>query len=201
MFDNDGNLYFTDAWQTGVEDRTGSLFFAEAAGGYKKITKLIGNLAMPNGVAITPDGGAIYISELRANRLWNCPLDKTGGGLFSCYATTYFLSGFGPDGLKFDERGNAYVANFNSQGVYMVNPAHEIVEFIRVPSGRWTTNVAFKPGSRWLYITEAQENAIWRVRGRRPGLDTMGPEVRRKIAPPEKGRAERDFACRHAGRT
>ena len=55
-FDDDGNLYFTDAWQTGADDPSGALFMADAASGYRKLTKLIGNLAMPNGVGIAPDG-------------------------------------------------------------------------------------------------------------------------------------------------
>jgi hypothetical protein len=56
----------------------------------------------------------------------------------------------------------------------VVNQFHEIVEFIRVPSGRWTTNIAFKPGSRWLYITEAKENAVWRVEVDSPGPTPWG---------------------------
>ena len=173
-FDDEGNLYFTDAWETGVNDPTGGLFMAEAASGYKKVTKLIGNLAMPNGVALTPDGSAIYVAELRANRTWRCPIDKTAGGIFACYVSTYFLSGFGPDGMKLDDKGFVYQANFNSQGVYVVNPFHEIVEFIRIPTGRFTTNVTFKPGTRWLYITEAQQNMVWRVEVDNVGLLPWG---------------------------
>lgn len=174
VFDNDGNLYFTDAWQTGADDPTGSLFFAEAASGYKKLTKLIGNLAMPNGVALTPDGNSLYVTDLRQNRNWRCPLDKVGGGLFSCFVSTYFLSGFGPDGMKFDERGNLYVANFGAQGIYVVDPWHEIQEFIPVPAGRFTTNLAFQPGTKWLYITEAQQNGVWRVEIDNAGLTPWG---------------------------
>ena len=62
-FDDDGNLYFTDAWQTGADDPTGALFMADAASGYRKLTKLIGNLAMPNGVGFAPDGNSFYVAE------------------------------------------------------------------------------------------------------------------------------------------
>lgn len=105
-FDNNGNLYFTDAWQTGAEDPSGSLFMADAGSGYKRLSKLIGNLAMPNGVGLTPDGSAIYIAELRKNRNWRCIIDPASGGIRTCYISTYFLHGFGPDGLKLDDQGN-----------------------------------------------------------------------------------------------
>jgi gluconolactonase len=169
VFDDAGNLYFTDAWQTGSDDASGALYLADAASGYKKLTKLVGNLAMPNGVGIPPDGNSIYIAELRKNRNWRCPFDKAGGGLFSCFVSTHFLSGNGPDGMKIDERGFVYQASFNSQGVYVIDPFHEIVEFIRIPDGRFTTNLAFRPGTKWLYITEAQRNNVWRVE-----VDAMG---------------------------
>jgi gluconolactonase len=173
-FDDDGNLYFTDAWQTGVDDPSGALFMADAASGYRKLTKLIGNLAMPNGVGIAPDGNSIYVSELRKNRNWRCPFDKNNGGLLSCFVSTYFWSGNGPDGMKIDEKGFVYQASFNSQGIYVIDPNHEIVEFIRVPEGRFTTNLAFRPGGKWLYITEAQRNNVWRVEVDNVGLTPWG---------------------------
>ena len=173
-FDNDGNLWFTDAWGTGSDDRSGAVYSVQAAGGYKKITKVIGDLAMPNGIQFSADGGALYFTELRMNRNWRCPVDKSTGGLLSCYVSTYFFSGNGPDGMKLDEKGNLYQAHFLSQGIYVINPFNEIVEFIRVPSGRFTTNLAFKPGTRWIYITEAQENNVWRVEVDAPGLTLWG---------------------------
>jgi gluconolactonase len=147
---------------------------ADAASGYRKLTKLVGNLAMPNGVGIAPDGNSIYISELRKNRNWRCPFDKDNGGLLSCFVSTYFLSGNGPDGLKIDEKGFVYQANFNSQGIYVIDPNHEIVEFIRIPEGRFTTNLAFRPGTKWLYVTEAQRNNVWRVEVDNVGLTPWG---------------------------
>src|SRR5262245_21166082 len=174
VFDDDGNLYFTDAWQTGSDDPTGALYMADAASGYKKLTKLIGNLAMPNGVGIPLDGNSIYVAELRKNRNWRCPFDKANGGLFSCFVSTYFLSGNGPDGRKIDERGHVYQARVNSQGAYVVDPFHEIVEFIRIPEGRFTTNLAFRPGTKWLYITEAQRNNVWRVEVDANGMTPFG---------------------------
>jgi gluconolactonase len=173
-FDDDGNLYFTDAWQTGADDPTGALFMADAASAYRKLTKLVGNLAMPNGVGIPPDGNSIYVSELRKNRNWRCPFDKNNGGLFSCYVATHFLSGTGPDGMKIDEKGFVYQASFNSQGIYVVDPNNEIVEFIRIPSGRFTTNLVFQPGTKWLYITEAQQNNVWRVEVDNAGMTLWG---------------------------
>lgn len=173
-FDMDGNLWFTDAWGTGVNDTSGAVYFVEAAGGYQRIQRMIDQIAFPNGIQLTADGSAVHISELRKNRNWRCFLDKRQGGFGGCLVSTYFLSGNGPDGMKLDDKGFIYQAHFNSGGVYVISPAHEIVEFIRVPSGRCTTNLAFKPGTKWLYITEACENAIWRVEVDNVGLTPWG---------------------------
>ena len=173
-FDDDGNLYFTDAWQTGADDPSGALFMADAASGYRKLTKLIGNLAMPNGVGIAPDGNSIYVSELRKNRNWRCPFDKNNGGPRTPAPPWRSTHRRPPPRLKIDEKGFVYQASFNSQGIYVIDPNHEIVEFIRIPEGRFTTNLAFRPGGKWLYITEAQRNNVWRVEVDNVGLTPWG---------------------------
>jgi gluconolactonase len=173
-FDSKGNLWFTDAWGTGVDNPTGALYMAEAAGGYKQIRKIIGNLAMPNGVQFNADESILYIAELRKNRNWRCQMDKEQGGIGTCAVFTNFMSGNGPDGLKLDEKGNVYQAHFLSGGVYVASPVNDVLEFIRVPSGRCTTNLAFRPGTKWLYITEACENAVWRVEVDNPGMTLWG---------------------------
>jgi gluconolactonase len=163
VFDEEGNLWFTDPWGTHPQDPTGSVYFIETDGGYKKIHRMINNMAFPNGITLSPDGKWLYIAETRYNRLWRVLLDKKEGGFSAVLGSTYFLSGNGPDGMAVDEKGLIYVAHYNSGGVYVVSPSGEILEFIKVPSGRCTTNVAFNPGTKWLYITEACENNVWRV--------------------------------------
>jgi sugar lactone lactonase YvrE len=154
----------------------GAVYVADASTGYKAVRRVIDRMAFPNGIQLSPDGNGLYIAELSQNRDWRCTIDQSRVGISSCYVSTYFLSGMGPDGMKLDERGFIYQAHFNSQGVYVISPTpdNQIVEFIRVPAGRATTNLAFQPGTTWLYITEASQNAIWRVQVDAPGLVPWG---------------------------
>ena len=179
-FDQQGNLWFSDAWSTGVNDMGGAVYVADAATGYKTVRRVIDRIAFPNGVQLSPDGNGLYVAELSQNRNWRCGVDARQASISSCHVSTYFLSGMGPDGMKLDERGFIYQAHFNSQGVYAISPENQIVEFIRIPAGRATTNVAFKPGTNWLYITEASQNAIWRVEVDAPGPRSVGAAVRRE---------------------
>lgn len=64
--------------------------------------------------------------------------------------------------------------------MYVIDPWHEIKEFIPVPEGRNTTNVAFKPGTKWLYITESQKNNVFRVEVDHFGLLPWG------LSPPKR---------------
>lgn len=163
VFDRDGNLWFTDPWMTGAHDPTGAVYFAEAEGGYRRMTKMIGNMAFPNGITLSPDDNTLYIAETRQNRMWRCFLNRATRSFNATIASTYFLSANGPDGMCADAAGNVYVAHFNSGGVYVISPFGEIIEFIGVPEGRATTNVAFRPGTKELFITEASRNTVWRV--------------------------------------
>ena len=173
-FDDDGNLYFTDAWQTGADDPSGRAFHGRCCERLPQADKA--------------DRQSCHAQWRQGRSRWKfdlclgaaqkpelaLPFDKNNGGLLSCFVSTYFLSGNGPDGLKIDEKGFVYQASFNSQGIYVIDPNHEIVEFIRIPEGRFTTNLAFRPGTKWLYITEAQRNNVWRVEVDNVGLTPWG---------------------------
>jgi len=123
---------------------------ADAASGYRKLTKLIGNLAMPNGVGIAPDGNSIYVSELRKNRNWRCPFDKNNGGLLRLLCLDAFLERQRPRRPEDRREGFVYQASFNSQGIYVIDPNHEIVEFIAHTGGALTPPTLLSDRVKWL---------------------------------------------------
>jgi len=89
----------------------------------------------------------------------------------------YLNGGAGPDGMAVDEKGNVYVAYFEAGEVVVLTPRGKIVGSIKLPEGAGpqTTNVAFGgPDAKTLYITEAAQNVIYRVKMNIPGLKLFG---------------------------
>ena len=72
--------------------------------------------------------------------------------------------GTGPDGMAVDTAGNLYAAHFRAGEVVVIDRNGFHYGSIKLPTGAGlgTTNIAFHNG--YLYITEAFEDEIWRVR-------------------------------------
>jgi sugar lactone lactonase YvrE len=73
-----------------------------------------------------------------------------------------------------DSKGNLYVAHFGAGEVVVIDPIGFIVGVIPLPpgAGYLTTNVAFRDG--YLYITEAEQNIVWRVKTKISGAALYG---------------------------
>ncbi len=172
-FDSRGNLWLTDPQGSTPMNPTGAVYRATAASSYRDVRKVVSNIAYPNGIKLSADDRCVYVSETRKNRVWRVLVDGDGEPS-AMLASSYFLSGNGPDGLALDEVGRVYVAHFQSGGVYVLSPLGEILEFIRMPSGLATTNVAFQPGSRCLHVTESSGNKVYAVTVDAAGLALFG---------------------------
>ncbi len=115
----DGTVYFTSAtrhWGLDevlaavlAHDRTGRLFRYEPT--TKRLTVVADSLAFANGVAVEPDGSAVYVAETSGYRVLRIPLADDGtAGPAERFAER--LPGF-PDGLNFDARGRLWVSLVN----------------------------------------------------------------------------------------
>ena len=60
IFDRQGGLYFTDPWGTSMANLRGAVYYVSPEG---KISRLIDNMAFPNGIALSPDEKTLYIGE------------------------------------------------------------------------------------------------------------------------------------------
>ena len=168
VFDDAGGLYFTEPYGSGVLEPNGRVFYLPADGTGLRV--LEDSMAFPNGIVLSPDGSAVLVGEYARKRIVSIP----SLGASDPFATTYVWSrtegGIGPDGMAFDERGNLYAAIFQGGAVQVFDAAGYEIGRISLPEGAGTfvTNLAF--GGEWLYITEASQGVVWRVRMRVRGL-------------------------------
>src|SRR5512143_1372071 len=119
VYGPDGALYFTDppfGLPRGFEDPGRELAFQ---GVYRlapdgTLTAIVTDLRAPNGLAFSPDGKTLYVSNAeRENPIWMAyPVHGDGGagsGRVFADARAWLADGEGvPDGMKVDDRGNVF---------------------------------------------------------------------------------------------
>jgi len=165
-FNIKGNLYFTDPNKYDKEDRDGCIYRVDNK--TKEVTKVHDGLAFPNGIAFSADGQYLYVCESAMNRIIKFPVNDDGS--LDDYTVFINLPGDDPDGIAFDMQGNLYAAHFGTGKVHIINPAGEVVSEIETP-GTKTTNVEFGGlDMKTLFITEAETNAVYKIRVEIPGL-------------------------------
>lgn len=161
VFDTQGNLYFTDQGQTGLHDPTGRVYRLRmnADGTPGALDLLLANVPSPNGLALATDGKVLFVAVTRGNQVWRAPL-LADGSLSKVGAFQTFFGTSGPDGLALDEKNALVVAHASLGGAFVLNPRGEVTHFVRSPVGSTVTNIAFRPGTRQLVMTESQTGSI-----------------------------------------
>ncbi|MET0442020.1 MAG: SMP-30/gluconolactonase/LRE family protein [Casimicrobiaceae bacterium] len=166
VFANNGDLYLTDPGESGLEDLHGRVFRRRPDG---TLDMLMDGLPYPNGLVLNPSEDVLYVGVSRSLQVLRLPLfgDRVRkAGVFQQ------LSGGlgGPDGMAVCDDGSLLVVHAGFGTVWMFDPLGEPLARIRSNAGIRTTNVAFHPVDRsLLFVTEAEQGAILRVRLDRPG--------------------------------
>lgn len=116
--------------------------------------QLYPDVALSNGIGLSPDGGTIYHSDTEVNGVWAHDYEAGGG-----VANRRFLvqsADLQPDGLAVDEEGNVWVADVSgSRAVRVFSPTGEEVARVAVPS-RMVTSLCFGGADRRdVYIVTA----------------------------------------------
>lgn len=173
VMDSKGGIYFTDPQFNGdaVKNQPGrSVYYLAPTG---KIIRLVepDSYAMPNGVALSPDGKTLYINNThddkeswdvnsdKENFIWAYDIQEDGSiankrRFAELYLTANILDlkekSSGADGMKVDVNGNLYVATY--AGIQIFNNSGEFVGIINLPD--YPVNCAFGGSDRkTLYIT------------------------------------------------
>jgi gluconolactonase len=159
---SDGSIYFTDPSYGVSKDREELGFYGVyrlAADG--KLTLLVKDLVLPNGIAFSPDEQKLYVnnSEARYIAVYDVKPDGTvtNERLFADLKDA--SQGGVPDGLKVDLEGNVY--STGPGGVWILSPDGKLLGKISVPET--ATNLAWGESDRkTLYITGS--TSLYRIR-------------------------------------
>jgi sugar lactone lactonase YvrE len=168
VFDANGGLYFTEPYGSSTLDPDGRVFYLPP-GPNAALTVAVEHVAFPNGVALSPDGDAIFVGEFANRRILSVPSPSSKGAFDLAFVYANIEGGTGPDGMAFDADGNLYAAVYRGGEIRVIAPDAFAYGSIVLPADASNvTNMAFKDQN--LYITDAGQGVIWRVALKHRGL-------------------------------
>ncbi len=154
VFDAQGGFYFTDF--RGIStDPEGGVYHVSPD--FKAITPVLLHLAVPNGVALSPDGKELWVTEFSRGLLHRVELaDATTIAPFGT-AIAYHFTGPAPDSMRSDADGNLYVAMYEQGRVLVFNKNGMPIGQVLLPGREEghnlrSTSVAIRPGTDDLYV-------------------------------------------------
>jgi len=149
LFDSKGNYYFSDSgdyWKP-----SGRLIRVRPNGIAESL--LGGNWHFPNGLAMSPKDGSIYMIESTAADIIRVPIDIDGRvGIPEIFVQ---LQGNILDGLAFAQSGNLYASCYYPNRIFLVTPDRNVQLLIEDPTSEilnQPTNIAFEPEGTRLFI-------------------------------------------------
>lgn len=135
------------------------------APGSEKWVEVANDLNYANGVGVSPDGKILYVSQTVGNCMLKFTIEA-GGSLShrSNFALLNVLTKnkndspwLGPDSMKIDHKGNIYVAQWFGGKVLKISPDGKLLHIFEIAAGDGTTNVAFGPDEKDLYVTVVKD--------------------------------------------
>ena len=135
------------------------------APGSKQWVEVANDLNYANGIGISPDQGTLYVSETIGNCILKFAVNKDGSlrdrsnfVLLNLLTPNKNESWWtGPDSMKIDGKGNLYVAQWFGGKVLKISPDAKLLHVFEVAAGDGTTNVAFGPDGKDLYVTVVKD--------------------------------------------
>ncbi len=166
--DGRGRIFFTDPYYgpPAVKSQPASGVYLIGVDG--KVRLLLKDLLKPNGIALSPDGRHLYVSDRGTQKLHRYLVGKDGG-LSERKIIYDFSPDRGIDGMCLDAKGNIYGAagKGKTTGLFVISPQGKLL--LHRPMPEFSTNVTFggKDG-RDLYLTAS--SSVYRMRALNPGI-------------------------------
>lgn len=124
----------------------GALYHVTADGTVTTVTTVE---RFTNGVVLSPDGKALYVTDMHTIYALDVAADGTASNRRVFATLSKDTQGFGGDGMAVDDEGRLYVTG--DAGIYVFSPAGEELGVIPVP--RRSITLAFGgPDRRMLYV-------------------------------------------------
>ena len=141
--------------------------------GNDKWVQVADDLNYANGVAVSGDGKSLYVDETVGNCILKFQIDPDGTlSHRSNFALLNLLVAnrvenwwLGPDSLKVDSAGNLYVAQWFGAKILKISPSGKLLHVFNIKAGDGTTNVAFGPGEKDLYVSVVKDANDPKARG------------------------------------
>ncbi|MBI3939059.1 MAG: SMP-30/gluconolactonase/LRE family protein [Betaproteobacteria bacterium] len=152
VFAENGDLYFTDQGQSGLQDPSGCVYRYTAGG---RLECIADNIPSPNGLVLNRKEDVLYVAVTRANAVWRLPLLPDGTvsrmGVF-----IHLSGGRGPDGMAIDEADGLAVAHPEMGAVWIFNARGEPLYRVQSCRSEMVTNLAYGGADRrTLYIVDS----------------------------------------------
>jgi sugar lactone lactonase YvrE len=158
---------------------TGGLLRYDA--GARHFTRMMGGFIVPNGLAFTADGSAMFVADSRAQTVWRCALDQSGTpGAREVFAS-FGASEGRPDGAAVDAEGFCWIAHVTGGRLSRFSPDGRRERTIELPVSRPTMCAFGGPDLDILFITSGTEHLDAAELARQPlagGLFALRPRVR-----------------------
>ena len=157
--DAKGGVYFSASGKWDVTAPIEGKFLYLAPDG--AVAEVANDIHDADGLALSPDGGTRYVSEMAAQRVLKFGVGDDGAlGKRYLFARLVDLAAdpegvgvyAGPDGLLADAAGNLYIAHFEDGRVLVADPQGALVEIIDVPVP-YVTTLTFDESESVLFVT------------------------------------------------
>jgi len=143
------------------------------APGASKWVEVADDFNYANGIGISPDQKTLYVSDMIGNLILKFTVnadgtlrDRSNFALLSHLVPNASDSPWlGPDSMKVDAKGNVYIAQFFGGKVLKIAPDGKLLHVFKVAAGNGTTNVAFSPDGKDLYVTVVKDATEVEARG------------------------------------
>jgi gluconolactonase len=123
------------------------------------------DLNYANGVGVSPDQKTLYVSQTVGNCILKFTVNADGSlSRRSNFALLNLLTPnkvnswwLGPDSMKIDSKGDMYVAQWFGGKILKLSADGKLLHVFEIAAGDGTTNVAFGPGEKELYVTAVRD--------------------------------------------